>query len=445
MSGEQLRSFELFEEMVEDLKSLIISDHLHFLTRLLLGMTCKKYYKIVSQDLMGSFTRETLSRGIADLGSKDVFLFFLAEVKWGLVLDTLVERIIRSGDVPFLSIFERGEGSESLCIADRTANVSNARFTFLIGESGSMDMANYYRTFFASESGSPPEVVTQYYLNGLAYGGHLDLLKVALKEFPARSKSDVDFASIFSCALDFVRLNVLDWLIEEKVTFKKEERESKVLITSMSIFFDGAASLLDEPDPKYFLEAVKYLEKHGANIGDQVIMTSCITANAVEAIEYLDSKYGCLKSLDSLPLGYLFNLVRWGAYGGICLLVEKRPDLMSDILASFYAQLYFEAIHRRDFCTVGHKFLGHCIHKKYFTKLLQFLSFLVDHLGVPMVPLVVPYELSDLVKWRLVVEKVMKSPERNSFIGCMEVIIAIDSNFPSDHREVFNEARKRMK
>lgn len=445
-------TFELFEELDEDVRTYLISSQLPLLSSLLLSMTCRKYNTLILLDLGGSINVSyDISTELGELGSPTVFRFFVDEkLRWRVSLQMVVERAIAKGQLSFLSFFSIGPTQKFMDSKSTLfCYVNESRIAFLAGENGSQEVAKWVEDQFNIH------LEPYFYLNGLALGGHFALLKTMTLECE-RSDKRFSYENIFSFAFSRMHRDILDWLLEEKVTFVETEaivpgKPKKAFTTPSHIFFSSTtrvqAGLRAFKDTGHYLSGIKYLEAHGATLEASNFVRECVSANNLETVKYLQDKYHSLKTYPFEQHGGMsFNsLLSADAYETLIYMVETVPDSFpSWVRDRFYSDID-EACIRKSKFYLNEKYFAKKLRGNYFTRLAKFMLLCKEKLGLPSIPhKKVLFRNTEVAiqQWTVIIQRVSKTSEFKSFLKCMDLLYEMDLDFPETFKKVLQEILK---
>jgi len=435
-----LDRFELFGDLVEDIKELLISTYLPPLSSLLLAMTSKQYHLLAGPSVRNLLTLTELSRAIGKLGSKSVFIFF-DELGWELNYDSLLRESISSASMEILNLFLLSPPA-TFTYRDKTVKIADEPASYFIGESGS-DLVEQY--FLHPNGGggedkdkkeklereyevSVIDLNHQFYLNGLAVSGDLEKLKKAVAKMMMLSTSSIRFLVL--CAFEFMHDEMLEWIVSEfGVTFREGGFAS---ILPESMFFVEIRETRYLPDPSLYLRGIKFLEKHNADMTSDRIISECIYGNAMEACIYLENKYQSLTKLKTIEMDSLFEAGLWSAFDTLLWVLDKKPSLIAEYIDRFYGGMVY-VIMNDNFTTNAIAFRKR-IREKYYRKILAVLKLaeekLTDSVRFPDLFTTDSVRISDPFtmgltrkqrspKWIAVCEMALASLECNEFLECI--------------------------
>jgi len=430
-----LERFELFEELVDDVKMLLVEQHLSPLTNLMLALTSKRYLALVGAEIRGLLSLDELSRELGKVGSKELFLFYYDDLDWRCFLDIVLESAIASAQVDFLRLFEWDRASGFSFRDAERAHFQPSLLSYVIGLSCSQDVENF---FFNNGDGF--SFLVSYYLNGVACAGNLERLKAKVDSLPFTLEMA---ESLVICALEKMYVDILDWFIAEKgVTFVQSDAPGVFYINPKNVFFVEMRYEASAPTPHLYMRGISYLEKHKADLSGDPIMQECLYGNALDACLYLENKYGSLQRLSGIESSDICSLLKRGAYETLRLLLSQRPDLINEYARLRFYQHVILVLFNHRFAK-NERELKKKVHQKHYRNLLSLLLLAEEKLESEDLP---PVELGsdneNMALWKSVIRGVLDSEECNEFIECLHIYLPHVKGLPSEFFDLFEDARK---
>lgn len=323
-----------FQELVEDIQSLLATSYFDEATRILFALTCRSYLlkyrkKYSNGDLSAAF-----QSSVGDSGSLDLLLFLSKELEWSAFREIafsqgILDRVFARQDLDFIEScswkFTSGGIQTFTILGLFSGLVALSQLNFLAGRYSSRDILN-----FLTKHGMT--VQRSSLCQGAASSGNLEWIK---------ENFDGDCLPFKVAAEAFKEghIGIVDWLFSKGSSFVDEDD-----------YWDLNDTVYTEiRDPVRLLAAYSYLEKKGVAVAEPLLWRAS-KIGAVEAVAAIESRHDIFEIIRAsnndydLMRAYLEYLLRTQQFGKARKAIAEFDYRRMDNLELVFAdQALFEA------------------------------------------------------------------------------------------------------
>ena len=318
-----------------ELCELIATSFTDRLTRFMLALTSRRYFRLLNRPLLDEKEIASLGSLVGGFGSVDLFQFF-ANAKWksnGIFAATAIASVIESANVHLVKSFAikaMVDPGMAISLGSFQAKLSEKCVYRAIGRSGSLEIYRYFENPFM-----PIALFFQLdVFAGAAERGHLALLVPLLNEIrQKRSCMDPVLDVVVRAAASCGQTRVLQYLHEHRwVTFGGNVGLGLLGAPYLELLIYNT---FPYKRPQDFLAALKYFESLGFRIEDNEAIVLKAASLGKESFGYLQDKYSVASTIHDLD-ALIKELLRSCSFAEAHKIVASSPINRFKKLGTFY-------------------------------------------------------------------------------------------------------------